>query len=172
MVSTLNMVLRGAVPVILVLVLIAFVLSIGSQVVDTTKALYDTDDAVVSITNESLTVAFNTIQTLANERVDNTSLVVSNATGNYAQALFEMSAAQGVVGQINISTDINDGEEVNVTYDFTSTNKNAAFNASVDGLSGLTTFSDFQPTFAIIVVAILVIAVLIFGLVFVGMRVI
>lgn len=171
MVDQLNRILEGAIPAVLLLITIALVLGIGSQVVQTTQDLYDTDDSSVSVTNESITVAFNTLQTLANTFIDNTSIVISNATGNYDQSLFQSSAAESLIGQINITNDINDGELVNVSYDFTSQNKNTAFNASTDGLSGLLTFSSFQPTIAVIIVSILVIGILLVGFVVVGRRV-
>ena len=171
MVDALNKVLKGAIPGVLILITIALIIAIGSQVVDTTRDLYDTDDSTVSITNESLTVTFNILQILANTFIDNTTIVVSNATGFYDQSLFQSSAAESLVGQINITTDINDGEILNISYDFNSQNKNAAFNASTDGLAGLTTFSTFQPTFAVIIVAILVISILMIGFVVVGRRV-
>ncbi len=172
MVEELNKILRGAIPVVLLLITVALVLSIGSQVVDTTKVLYDDKDATVSVVNESLTVAVNTVQVLGNPFIVNTTVVVSNSTGNLAQARWWNNATGARFGQIVFNVlDTADGELVNVSYNFVSQNKNAAFNASQDGLSGLATFSDFQPTFAIIVVAVLILALLIMGLVAVGMRV-
>ncbi len=46
----------------------------------------------------------------------------------------------------------------------------AAFNASADGLEGITTFSSFQPTIAVIVVAVIVIGLLLGGFAFVQNR--
>ncbi len=42
----------------------------------------------------------------------------------------------------------------------------AAFNATADGIAGLSTFSSFQPTIAVIVVAVVVIALLLGGFAF------
>ncbi len=46
----------------------------------------------------------------------------------------------------------------------------AAFNATRDGLEGITTFSSFQPTIAVIVVAVIVIGLLLGGFAFVQTR--
>ena len=48
-----------------------------------------------------------------------------------------------------------------------STSGTAAFNATRDGLEGITTFSSFQPTIAVIVVAVIVIGLLLGGFAFV-----
>lgn len=42
-----------------------------------------------------------------------------------------------------------------------------SFNATADGLEGITTFSSFQPTIAVIVVAVIVIGLLLGGFAFV-----
>jgi len=171
MVDQINKVLQGAIPVVLLLVTLALILGIGSQVIDTTQVLYDTDDANVDVVNETTTVTFNVLDQLVNTIIDNTTVVVTNGTVTFDQSFWEMSAAQAVLGQINISNSVNDGDLVNITYTFQSQNKNAAFNATQDGLAGMTTFSNFQPTIAVIVVAVLVVAILLVGFAVVGRRV-
>ncbi len=170
-----NNVLRGAIPLVLALVVIGLILGVGSQVVQINQDLYDTKDANVVITNESLTIAVNTEQNLANNFVDNTTIVVTNASGTLAQARWWNNATGSAFGLINFNIlDTADGELVNVSYTYESQNKDAAFNATVDGLSGLTTFSSFQPTFAVIIVAVLIIILITMGFaaVVVGRRVV
>lgn len=171
MADQVNNVLQGAIPVVLILITIAFVLGVGSQVISKSQDIYDTEDSVITITNESFTAAFNVATALTNSQIDNSSVVVSNSTGNYAQGLWEMGENLASFGQINLTTSINDGQSLNVSYDFTSSDKNVAFNASESGLEGLSTFSGFQPTFAIIAIAVLVIAVLMIGFLVVGGRI-
>lgn len=167
-----NTVLRGASPVVIALVVIAIILGVGSQVIDTSKEIYNDNDATVSTTNESLTVVFNTFQQLDRTVIANSSVVVSNSTiGILSQGSWEMSNGLSLDGQINISDVGLDGTVVNITYDSTSRNKNAAFNASEYGLDGLNSFSGFQPSIAIIVIAVLVIALLLVGFAAVGMRI-
>jgi len=154
-------VLRQAPAAVVILVVIAVIVGVGATILDQISVQQDTNDASTSVVNESLTVSFNTIQTLTNTRLDNTTVTVTNSTG--ASLSFLMSAAQGAAGQINITDATNDGNDANVSYTFNARIQSAALNATGDGLSGLTTFSGFQPTMAVIVVAVIVISLLLGG---------
>ena len=161
-------ILRQAPAAVILLVVIAVVIGVGSQVLDTVQTTQDVNDEVGSVVNETLTVAVNTFQQLDNIRIDNTSVTVTNGTGDALS--FEMLSAQAVLGQINVTDAINDGLSANVSYSFTIRVESASFNATADGLSGLTTFSGFQPTIAVIVVAVIVIGLLLGGFALVQRR--
>lgn len=178
MVDQLDKILRGALPLVLILITIAVTIGVGSQVIDTTRGLYDTDDTATNVVNESFNISFNVVQNLNHNFVVNTSMVLRgywNATSVervLSQGEFELSAAFAESGRLNITNTTWDDKFINASYTYTSQDKNTAFNASTDGLAGLATFSSFQPTFAVIIVAVLILMLLIFGLVFVGMRII
>ena len=98
----------------------------------------------------------------------------SNKKGQAANILSQAPAA--VIILVIIAVVIGVGatvlDEVSVTQQ-TSGGVNetgAAFNATADGLSGLTTFSSFQPTIAVIVVAVIVIGLLLGGFAIVSGR--
>ncbi len=152
-------------PILVVGILVlAVVLAIGIQVLDEIQDIQDTNDEGGSVVNESLVVATNTFQQLNNARISSATVTVTNATG--VALAFVMLAPQADLGQINITDSLNDGNDANVSYSFTVTIQSSSFNATGDGILGLATFSGFQVTIAVIVVAVVVISLLLGGFAF------
>jgi len=86
--------------------------------------------------------------------------------GKKAQAGILSQAPNAVIILVVIAVVIGVGATVLDEVQETQTSGTAAFNASEQGLAGLTTFSDFQPTIAVIVVAVIIIGLLLGGFAF------
>ncbi len=88
--------------------------------------------------------------------------------GKKAQAGILNAAPAAVIILVVIAVVIGVGATVLDKVQETQTSGTAAFNATTDGLSGLTTFSSFQPTMAVIVVAVIIIGLLLGGFALAG----
>ena len=73
-------------------------------------------------------------------------------------------AIPAVITLVAIAVVVGVGLTVLSEVQSTQTANSAAFNATGDGISGLATFSSFQTTIAVIVVAVIVIGLLLGGL--------
>lgn len=91
-----------------------------------------------------------------------------------ARKMFAMAVKKGQTGILSaapaavivlvvIAVILGVGATVLDKVDDTQTVNSFSYNATQDGLSGLNTFSDFQPTMAIIVVAVIIIGLLLGG---------
>ncbi len=78
------------------------------------------------------------------------------------------AAPSAVILLVVIAVVIGVGATVLDKVQETQTANTSAFNATSDGLSGLTTFSSFQPTMAVIVVAVIIIGLLLGGFTLAG----
>jgi len=90
--------------------------------------------------------------------------------GKKAQAGILAQAPQAVIILVIIAVVIGVGATVLDEIQETQTVNSTAFNATGQGLAGLTTFSDFQPTIAVIVVAVIIIGLLLGGFAFATRR--
>lgn len=169
-----SIILSGTVVVVVALMVLSLVLSFSGEIV--TK-LQDTQLVTGSntIINESITPTINGITQLNQILIDNVTVTVHNVTisgsgGLLLQTSWNMNSTQGLAGQINISNSSYVGGILNVTYTYQTVDHSVAFNASGDGLSGLTSFSSFQPTFAVIAIAVIVIGLLLGGFAAIGLR--
>lgn len=150
-------ILSQAPAAVVILVVIAVILGVGSTVLD---KVGDTQPPILApVSNEAFTADFNLFVDLSSPGISG-SVVVNNITTG---AVIDASnyVVQASSGSINVSNATLDGHVLNATY--TSSTASAAFNTTQDGLAGLTTFSDFQPTIAVIVVAVIIIALLLAG---------
>ena len=94
---------------------------------------------------------------------------------NFMKAMRKKAQVGGILNQapaaviilVVIAVVIGVGATVLDKVQETQTADSASFNATTDGLSGLTTFSSFQPTMAVIVVAVIIIGLLLGGFAFV-----
>lgn len=77
------------------------------------------------------------------------------------------AAPAAVIVLVIIAVILGVGSTVLDKVDDTQTTNSFAYNATQDGLKGLDTFSDFQPTMATIVVAVVIIGLLLGGFAFV-----
>ncbi len=150
-------------PIIIILIVLALVLFTGGKTLETIETTQDINDQTQTITNESITATAGVEQLLNNLRIDNATVTVFNNTNALPQSDWEMSSAQATDGLINITNTIHDTISLNVTYSFSSDINSLSLNATRDGLSGLTTFSGFQPTFAVVLVLIVLVGLLLGG---------
>ena len=157
-------ILKAALPSVLILIILAVTLGVGSQVILKTQET-QLVQATNQQANDSVNVSQNAFATLSYRMIINTTVTVYNSSaGVILQAAnWTMTKADSEAGQINISGASFAGKILNVSYSYVNTTYTTAYNSSQDGLVGLDTFSDFQPTLAVILVAVVVIGALLGG---------
>lgn len=158
-----NGILSQAPAVIVIIVILAVILGVGSTVLD---KIQDTQLPITAkVTNETFTASNTSFTNLGAPAFVPGSVTVSNASGALTSNNFTVSDN---TGGIQVTDFHLEGVLLNATY--TSSTGSSAFNATQDGLIGLDAFSDFQPTIAVILVAVIIIGLLLSGFAFVQTR--
>lgn len=165
-------ILKAALPAVLVLVVLAVVLGVGSQVILKTQDTQGTTTTESTI-NESLSangsIAHSGTPTIS-LNIHNTSAKVTNVSNDtgYTQVM-EQGVHYGLLSDGTFTmfpqaAGVASGSwKVNISYNYSKFAQTYSWNASQDGLTGLDTFSEFQPSVAVVLVAVVVIGALLGG---------
>ncbi len=179
-----NDLLRGAIPVVVLLITVALVIAIGAEILIKNQQIYDVNDFDASIVNETQNLTINGLNVtviLDNDQVDNETISIFGARNG--TGLESTGDGMGLINPIGNYTTTEVGGVIltnpnyynldyNISYTFQNQVKDAAFNGTAQGLVGIETFSSFQPTFAVILIAVLIIGLLVVGFGAIGIRVI
>lgn len=154
--------LKVAVPVVLTLLFLAIILAVAGTML---LKIQDTQTNEISSRKDNNSINGSGLVSLTHTRILLNTVNVSNVTtlNIHQTGNWSMNATDAANGRINISGPYAD-KAVNVSYDFTNVTRSLAYNATEDGLVGVDTFSDFQPTIATIAVAIVIILLILGGL--------
>lgn len=167
--ASLDQTLKVGFPVVLALVVIAIVLGVGSNVLDTVQDTQSTQSDLLQ-TNESrvgnVTLSKAGTPVLGRTNIDNATEIVRNASPSFTvqtRTTHYNLTKDGVFRWIN-AAGVNQSGEFNITYNYTVFVETLQYNASGKGLQGLDSVSDFQPTIAVVAVAVVILGLLGAGL--------